>query len=58
MHRRVHVETDDILDLLSESRIVGRFEGADPVRLKTVRLPDALHGAQADANGLSCNSSN
>ena len=33
MHRRVHVEADDILDLLGESRVGGCLEGADPVRL-------------------------
>src|SRR5216684_4616716 len=47
--RRVPVEADDIFDLFSEGWVVGRLEGADPVGLKTVRLPDALHGAQADA---------
>src|SRR5580700_8065944 len=49
MDGRVHVEADNIFDLFSEGRVVGRLEGADPVGLKTVRLPDALHGAQADA---------
>ena len=49
MDGRVHVEADDIFDLFSEGRVGGRLEGADPVGLKTVRLPDALHGAQADA---------
>ena len=49
MDRRVHVEADDIFDLFSEGRVVGGLEGADPVGLKAVRLPDALHRAQADA---------
>ena len=33
-------------------RIVGALEGADAMRLKAVRLPQALHGAQADADGF------
>ena len=52
MDRRVHVEADDIFDLFGEGRVVGRLEGADPVGLKMVRLPDALHRAQADAGRL------
>ena len=52
MDGRVHVEADDIFDLFSEGRVGGRLEGADPVGLKTVRLPDALHRAQADAYRL------
>src|ERR1051325_5621063 len=31
MGRRVHVEADDVFDLLGESRIVGPFEGADAI---------------------------
>src|SRR5260221_2174167 len=49
MGGRVHVEADDIFDLFSEGWVGGRLESAEPVGLKTVRLPDALHGAQADA---------
>jgi len=52
MERRVHVEADDIFDLFSEGRVGGGLEGADPVGLKAVRLPDALHRAQADAGCL------
>ena len=49
---RVHVEADDVLDLLDELRIVGALEGANAVRLQPMRLPQALHGAQADADGF------
>jgi hypothetical protein len=36
---RVHVEADDVLDLLGELRIVGALEGANAMRLQPVRLP-------------------
>ena len=52
MGRRVHVEADDVFDLLGEGGIVGSLEGAQPVRLQAVRLPDALDGAQRQADGL------
>ncbi len=48
MGRRVHVEADDVFDLFGEGRVVGALEGADAVGLKAVRLPDALHRAQAE----------
>ena len=47
-----HVEADDVLDLLGELGIVGALEGANAVRLQPMRLPQALHGAQADADGF------
>lgn len=40
------------MNSLCKGRIGGRLEGADPVGLKTVCLPDALHRTQADADGL------
>ena len=49
---RVHVEADDVLDLLGELGIVGALKGANAVRLQSMRLPQALHGAQADADGF------
>ena len=52
MRRRVHVEADDVFDLLGESRIIGPFEGADAMRLQAVRFPDALDGAQRQADRL------
>ncbi len=52
MGGRVHVQPDDVLDLGCEGRIVRPLEGADAVGLEPVRLPDALDGAQAQADGL------
>ena len=49
---RGDVEADDILELGGEIGIVGALEGAHPVRLEVVRLPDPLHRAQADAARL------
>src|SRR3984893_14094317 len=49
---RVHVETDDVLDLLGEFRIVGALEGAKPMRLQAIGLPQTLDGAQRDADRL------
>jgi hypothetical protein len=46
---RVHVEAD-VLDLLGELGIVGALEGENAVRLQPMRLPQALNGAQADAD--------
>jgi hypothetical protein len=47
-----HVETNDILDLGDEGGVIRLLEGAEAVRLKTIGVPEALHGAQADADGL------
>jgi len=52
MRRRVHVEADDVFDLLGESRIIGPLEGADAMWLKAVRFPDALDCAQRQADRL------
>ena len=49
---RVHVEADDVIELGGEVGIVGSLEGADPVRLELVGLPDALDRAQRKAHGL------
>lgn len=51
MRRRVHVEADDVFDLLGESRIIGPFEGADAMWLKAVRFPDALASGSHDLSG-------
>ena len=50
--RRVHVETDDVLDLRGEIGVVRPLEGAEAVRLKPMLLPNALNGAQRNAHGL------
>ena len=50
MRRRVDVQPDDGAHLLGELRVVGELEGSHPVRLQTVRTPDPLHRAGADAD--------
>jgi hypothetical protein len=52
MRRRVHVEADDVFDLLGESWVIGPLEGPDAMRLEAVCLPDALDGAQRQADSL------
>jgi hypothetical protein len=46
--RRIDVQTDDILHLGGELRVVRQLEGPHPVRLEAVGRPDALHAAMAD----------
>ena len=46
MRRRVHIEPDNVFDLLGEGGIVGPLERADAMRLEVVRLPNALDRAQ------------
>src|SRR4051812_25074859 len=48
----VHVETDDVLDLGGECRVIGSLEGAYAMGLQAKRVPDPLHGAEADADGF------
>ena len=50
MGRRVHIQPDDLFHLLGKGGIVGLFEGSDTVRLKAMRLPDALDREQGDAD--------
>ena len=50
--RRVHVQADNVAQLVGEVGIGGALEGSDTVRLESVGGPDALHRAQADANRL------
>ena len=46
MRGRMQVEADNVLDFLGEGGVPGALEGAPPVRLKVVRLPDALDGGE------------
>ena len=48
----VHVQTHDVFDLGGEVRVLGLLEGTQAMRLEMMSPPDALDGAQADANGL------
>jgi hypothetical protein len=50
--RRIEVKPDDVADLGRKGWIVRQLEGADAVRLKPVRTPDALHIGEADARRL------
>ena len=49
---RVHVQADNVAQLVGEVGIGGALEGSDTVRLELVGGPDALHRTQADANRL------
>jgi len=49
---RIDIEADDVSDLGGELGVLGKLELAHPVRLKPMRAPDALHRADADADGF------
>src|SRR6202008_4764769 len=53
MGRRIDIEADDIAQLVDELRIIRQFEPAHPMGLQAVSAPDALDGADADADRLS-----
>ena len=53
MGRWVHVEADNVFDLLGEGGVTGAFESTPAVRLQVAGLPDTLDRTQADADGLS-----
>jgi hypothetical protein len=48
--RWIEVKPDNIGQQGGKARITRTLEGADAVRLQLVRLPDALHRAQQDAD--------
>jgi hypothetical protein len=50
MGRRIEIEPDDVGELGGKAGIPRALEGAQPVRLKFVRPPDALHRADRDAD--------
>ena len=52
MGRRIDIEPDDVGQLGGELGVARALEGAQPVRLQSVRPPDALHRAQRDAHRL------
>lgn len=52
MGRQIDAEANHVHHFLGELRILRELEGADAVRLKAMRLPDALDRAQADAGGF------
>ena len=57
MGGRIDIEPDNIAQLVDELRVVGELELVDPVRLETMRAPDALDGIRADTDGFRHNSS-
>jgi hypothetical protein len=50
--RWIDIKPDNIGQLGGKARIAQTLEGADAVGLQLVRLPDALHRAQRDADRL------
>src|ERR1700716_4418273 len=52
MGGRIDIKPDNIAQLVDELRVVGELELLDPVRLETMRAPDALDGTRADADGF------
>ena len=49
VHGRIEVQADDVLKLLNEMCIVGKFERLDPMRLESMGEPDAGNGRSAGA---------
>ena len=47
---RIDIEPDNIAQLVDKLRVVGELELPDPVRLETMRAPDALDRTCADAD--------
>jgi hypothetical protein len=50
--RRRHVQTNDVTNFLDELRILGQLKALRSVRLEAKRMPDPLHTALPDPNGL------
>jgi hypothetical protein len=49
---RIHVEADDVLDLLGESKVIRELQTAHPIRLEAMSIRDALDRPQEDPDGL------
>ena len=52
MGGRVHIEPDDILDLLAEGWVLRPLEGAPPVGLEVMRFPNPLDRSQRQVDDL------
>src|SRR5262244_3321098 len=50
--RGIDIKADDVGELGGKTRIARMFDGADPMRLQLIGLPDALHRAQRNAGCL------
>ncbi len=46
MGGRIDIKPDHVAQLVDELRVVGELELLDPVRLETMRAPDALNGTR------------
>src|ERR1700704_2313564 len=57
MAGRIDIKPANIAQLVDELRVVGKLELVDPVRLATMRAPDALDGTRADTDGFRHHSS-
>jgi hypothetical protein len=44
MGGRIDIKPDNVAQLVDEPQVVGKLELMDPVRLETMRAPDALDG--------------
>src|SRR5215213_5331745 len=49
---RIEIQTNDVLQLLDELRIVAELESADPVGLQTMALPDPADAARTQSHRL------
>ena len=47
--RRIHVQSNDVANLINEQRIFGKFERLAAMRLQGERSPDATDGASAES---------
>jgi hypothetical protein len=52
MGGRIDIKPDNIAQLVDELRVIGKLELVDPVRLETMRAPDALDETRADIDGF------
>jgi len=52
MGRRIDIKPDHVAQLVDELRVVGELELLNPVWLETMRVPDALNGTRANADGF------
>jgi hypothetical protein len=48
----INIEADDVVQFVNKLRVRGGLELIHPVRLKSVRTPDALDGTRADIDDL------
>lgn len=49
LKRRIHVQADNIANLVDEQRTAGKLERLLPMRLQAERAPDSRNGLVVDA---------